>query len=302
MRTTIWPNNANAMLAALNNSPQCDADPACSDGRAKLQQLAGQSGAQDVLAKVESLSTLLQSAGGDLRSAGVGNPAAAQQKIAQMEQSADALAEGSKQLAAGVKTLVDQTKRMGAGMTQAADLLNSMEQGASQPSMAGMYIPPNVLTTTDFKNAAKLYISPDWHSARYLVETKFDPFSTEAMDQVAPILDTARAAQPNTKCRTRRSRWSAPPRCTPPSERLRPRSATDRHPDPHRGVPDPGRVAAGPRRTAVSHCLCGHLVPVGVGPRCHLLPVHPQPAHLLERACDCLSSFSSPSARITTCC
>ncbi len=135
------------MLAALNNSPQCDADPACSEGRAKLQQLAGQSGAQDVLAKVESLGTLLQSAGGDLRSAGVGNPAGAQQKIAQMEQSADALAEGSKQLAAGVKTLVDQTKRMGAGMTQAADLLNSIEQGASQPSMAGMYIPPNVLTT-----------------------------------------------------------------------------------------------------------------------------------------------------------
>ena len=190
--------NANAMLAALNNSPQCDADPACSDGRAKLQQLAGQSGAQDVLAKVESLGTLLQSAGGDLRSAGVGNPAGAQQKIAQMEQSADALAEGSQQLAAGVKTLVDQTKRMGAGMTQAADLLNSMEQGASQPSMAGMYIPPNVLTTADFKNAAKLYISPNGRSARYLVESKFDPFSTEAMDQVAPILDTARAAQPNT--------------------------------------------------------------------------------------------------------
>ena len=190
--------NANAMLAALNNSPQCDADPVCSDGRAKLQQLAGQSGAQDVLAKVESLSTLLQSAGGDLRSAGVGNPAAAQQKIAQMEQSADALAEGSKQLATGVKTLVDQTKRMGAGMTQAADLLNSMEQGASQPSMAGMYIPPNVLTTADFKNAAKLYISPNGRSARYLVESKFDPFSTDAMDQVAPILDTARAAQPNT--------------------------------------------------------------------------------------------------------
>ena len=58
-----WTENATAMLAALNNSPQCDADPACSDGRAKLQQLAGQSGAQDVLAKVESLSTLLQSAG-----------------------------------------------------------------------------------------------------------------------------------------------------------------------------------------------------------------------------------------------
>ncbi len=70
------------MLGVLNNSPQCDADPVCGDGRAKLQQLAGQTGAQDVLAKVESLSTLLQSAGGDLGSAGVGNPAAAQRKIA----------------------------------------------------------------------------------------------------------------------------------------------------------------------------------------------------------------------------
>jgi RND superfamily putative drug exporter len=43
-----------------------------------------------------------------------------------------------------------------------------------------------------------LFISPDGHSARYLVETRFDPFSTKAMDQVQPILDTAHGAQPNT--------------------------------------------------------------------------------------------------------
>ncbi|WP_267309212.1 MMPL/RND family transporter [Mycobacterium barrassiae] len=190
--------NATAMLNVLNNSPQCDADPACADGRAKLQQLAAAGPAQDVLAKIEQLAGLLQSAGADLQSAGVGNPAAAQQKIAQMEQGANQLAEGSRQLATGVQTLVDQTKKMGVGMNQAASLLNSIEQGASTPSMAGMYIPPGVLTTNDFKNAAKLYISPDGHSARYLVESKFDPFSTEAMDQVAPILDTARATQPNT--------------------------------------------------------------------------------------------------------
>ena len=41
----------------------------------------------------------LQSAAGNLQSAGVGNPAAAQQKIAQMEQGANALADGSQQLA-----------------------------------------------------------------------------------------------------------------------------------------------------------------------------------------------------------
>ena len=147
---------------------------------------------------MQRLSTLLQSAGADLRSAGINDPAVAQQKIAQMEQGADALADGSKQLAGGVQTLVDQTKQMGLGMNQAADLLLSIKHDASQPSMAGMYIPPKVLTTNDFKNAAKLFISPDGHSARYLVETKFDPFSTQAMDQVQTILDTARGAQPNT--------------------------------------------------------------------------------------------------------
>ncbi|AEV72862.1 X-X-X-Leu-X-X-Gly heptad repeat-containing protein [Mycolicibacterium rhodesiae NBB3] len=193
--------NANAMLSALNNSPQCDADPVCSDGRTKLQQLAAAGpapSAQDVLTKVTSLSSLMQSTAAELRAAGVGDPAALQQKIAQVEQGANALADGSKQLAAGVKTLVDQTKRMGVGMNQAAGLLNSIERDASQPSMSGMYVPPQILTTSDFKNAAKLFISPNGHSARYLVESKFDPFSTQAMDQVEPILDTARAAQPNT--------------------------------------------------------------------------------------------------------
>ena len=69
-------------------------------------------------------------------------------------------------LATGVQTLVDQTKQMGLGLNQAADLLTSIKNDASQPSMAGMYIPPKVLTTNDFKNAAKLFISPDGHSAR----------------------------------------------------------------------------------------------------------------------------------------
>ncbi len=111
---------------------------------------------------------------------------------------ADQLADGSHRLAVGVRTLVDQTKQMGLGMNQAADLLLSMKRDASDHSMAGVYIPPNMLTSDDFKNAAKMFISPDGHSARFFVETKFDPFSTAAMDQVSSILDTARGAQPNT--------------------------------------------------------------------------------------------------------
>ncbi|MFG1929257.1 RND family transporter [Mycobacterium sp. NPDC048908] len=194
--------SASAMLAALNNNPQCDADPVCSEGRAKLAQLAstGYDGAsaQSMLSSVQRLSSTMQSAGSSLRSAGISSPAGAQAKIAQMQQGADALANGSAQLAQGVQVLVDQTKKMGGGLNQAAGLLLSIKHDASSPSMSGMYVPPQVLTTNDFKNAAKVFISPDGHSARYMVETKFDPFSTDAMDQTQTILDTARGAQPNT--------------------------------------------------------------------------------------------------------
>lgn len=152
---------------------------------------------QGVQATVQSMTALLATASNSLRAAG-GNTAGMSQKIAGLQAVADQLADGSRQLADGVRALVDQTKRMGSGMNQAADLLLSMKRDATQQSMSGMYIPPQVLTSNDFKNAAKLFISPDGHSARYLVETKFDPFSTAAMDQVASILDTARGAQPNT--------------------------------------------------------------------------------------------------------
>jgi putative drug exporter of the RND superfamily len=197
-------NSASAMLNALNNNPQCDADPVCSDGRAKLEQLASagysqtEASAQSMLSSVQRLNSLMQSAGSSMRSAGINSPQGAQAKIAQMQQGANALADGSAQLAQGVQVLVDQTKKMGLGLNQAAGLLLSIKHDASQPSMAGMYVPPQVLTTNDFKNAAKVFISPDGHSARYMVETKFDPFSTDAMDQVQTILDTARGAQPNT--------------------------------------------------------------------------------------------------------
>ena len=146
---------------------------------------------------VQNLTALLATAGNGLRAAG-NSTAGAQQQIAQLQAVADQLADGSRRLAEGVRALVEQTKQMGLGMNRAADLLLSMKRDASQTAMAGMYIPATVLSSDDFKNAAKIFISPDGHSVRFVVESKFDPFSTAAMDQVGPILDTARGAQPNT--------------------------------------------------------------------------------------------------------
>ncbi|MGA8251722.1 MAG: RND family transporter [Mycobacterium sp.] len=181
---------ANGSVSTLANSVVAAAGP-------MFNGLTTQPAVQGMQAGVQNLTALLATVSNGLRAAG-NSTAGVQQKIASMQAAADQLADGSRRLADGVRTLVDQTKKMGLGMNQAAEYLLSMKRDATEPSMAGMYIPPQVLTSDDFKNAAKMFISADGHSVRYLVETKFDPFSAAAMDQVASILDTARGAQPNT--------------------------------------------------------------------------------------------------------
>lgn len=180
----------NGSISALANSVAAAAGPVF-DG------VANQPAAPGVQTAVQSLTTQLATATGGLRALG-SNAAGMQHNIARMQAAADQLAEGSRRLADGVRTLVDKVKQMGLGMNQAADLLLSMKRDATAPSMSGLYIPSQVLTSDQFKNAAKLFFSPDGHSVRYLVETKLDPFSSAAMDQVSSILDTARGAQPNT--------------------------------------------------------------------------------------------------------
>jgi len=101
-------------------------------------------------------------------------------------------------LADAVALLVGQTKQMGAGLNDASGFLMAMKNGANAPPMAGFFIPPQVLTRDDFKKAAGIFVSPDGHAARYLVQTKLNPFSIAAMDQVNSIINTARQAQPNT--------------------------------------------------------------------------------------------------------
>lgn len=156
-----------------------------------------QPAAQGVQTAVQSLTTQLATATGGLRALS-GNAAGMARRIAGMQAAADQLADGSRRLADGVRTLVDKVKQMGLGMNQAAEVLLSMKRDATAPSMSGMYIPSQALTSAEFKNAAKLFFSPDGRSVRYLVETKLAPFSPGAMDQVSSILDTARGAQPNT--------------------------------------------------------------------------------------------------------
>jgi RND superfamily putative drug exporter len=153
----------------------------------------------------ETLDQVLRGVGGSLDQAlaaanklGITDPASIEQKLDSVQQGADQLADASRQLAVGVQTLVDKTRQIGGGLDQASAFLLAMKRDAADPPMSGFYIPPEILTQSEFKKAATLFISTDGHSARYLVQTALDPFSTAAMDQVQQIVKTAESAQPNT--------------------------------------------------------------------------------------------------------
>jgi putative drug exporter of the RND superfamily len=205
------------VLTALNTSPVCDAAPSCGNARVLVQQLATarNDGAFDRIADLarrlqatqdtqtldataQGLGAALNTATNAVRSLGLDRPGAVQGRLATMQQGADNLADASRQVADGVQQLVDQVKQMGGGLKNASAFLLEMKSDAAKPSMAGFYLPPQVFTLGEFKEAAKAFISPDGHAVRYLIQTSLNPFSTNAMDQVNAIVDTARGAQPNT--------------------------------------------------------------------------------------------------------
>ena len=202
------------VVIALDGSPYCDSNPVCITARDQFRtlQTARNDGTLDKLVSqlqstgplsnlsqtVTKLSQSMKSLTGSMGSLGLAGPGGGKSPLGNMQQGLDQLADGSRQLADGVQQLVDQTKRMGTDLGDASVFLLAMKNDAATPSMAGFYIPPQVLVSDDFKKAAAFFISADGHTARYLIQTKYNPFSTAAMDQVNSITDTARGAQPNT--------------------------------------------------------------------------------------------------------
>ena len=202
------------VVIALDGSPYCDSNPVCIAARDQFRtlQTARNDGTLDKLVSqlqstgplsnlsqtVTKLSQSMKSLTGSMGSLGLAGPGGGKSPLGNMQQGLDQLADGSRQLADGVQQLVDQTKRMGTDLGDASVFLLAMKNDAATPSMAGFYIPPQVLLSDDFKKAAEFFISADGHTARYLIQTKYNPFSTAAMDQVNSITGTARGAQPNT--------------------------------------------------------------------------------------------------------
>ncbi|WP_179963648.1 RND family transporter [Mycobacterium marseillense] len=205
------------VLAALQGNPRCDVEPSCSDTRGAFEQLLGPQNQADLDA-INELAHRLQQAPDKralkastdrvraslakltkvLHSMGLDKPGGMQTNLNTVQDGANRLAGGSRQVADAVAQLVDQLKQLGSGLNESAAFLLSLKRDAAHPAMAGFNIPPQLLQLEQFQKAAKVFISPDGHSVRYLVQTKLNPFSTEAMDQVNAITAAARGAQPNT--------------------------------------------------------------------------------------------------------
>lgn len=205
------------VLMALNGNAVCDANPSCvntrmqfeklmdarEDGRLeRINTLAGEleglDDRQSLSSTVKTLNAAMTNIVKAVDDLGLDSPAEAQKGLRDVRQGADRLASGSRQVAGGVDELVEQIKVMADGLDQASTFLLTMRKDAAGSSMAGFNIPAEVLRAVEFQKAAETFISPDGHSARYLVQTSLNPFSPEAMDQVNTINDVARGAQPNT--------------------------------------------------------------------------------------------------------
>jgi putative drug exporter of the RND superfamily len=192
--TVAW---ADPVLMALSTSRICSANANCASWRDELQALitARNNGTFDQIA--EQTRSLRATLG--LQDLDLSAPGTVRTRIAQLQQGVSKLAESSQLLAEGVRLLIEHTKQLGSGLSDASAFLLAMKRDAEKPSMAGFNLPPQVLTAEEFKKAAQIFISPDGHAARYLVQSALNPFTPAAMDQVNTITAAAQSAQPNTE-------------------------------------------------------------------------------------------------------
>ncbi|MEE6176576.1 RND family transporter [Mycobacterium sp. 050134] len=201
------------MLTALNNSPDCNIDPSCVRSRAGLAAIVGANN-DGTLNSLKIMSRNLQAAGQAATIAQTLDKVQQtltqasdamktiknlQATMAAAQQGSNMLADGSRAIAGGVKELVDQTRRLGAGLNEASSFLLNMKHDASQANMSGFNLPPEITTRDEYKKGAQIFISPDGHAARYFIQSGLSPFTTDAMDQVSAIERAARSATANTE-------------------------------------------------------------------------------------------------------
>jgi RND superfamily putative drug exporter len=205
------------LATTLGGSPLCAATPECGALRDQVQtlvalhhegffdQIAGlgdELTAQTANSSVSATISQLQGAADTLdRSMAAlgGGGADLPAQIARLQGGIGQLASGARALAVGVHTLVDSNIQMLGGMSQiAAQLQESARGTVGSDAATGFFLPASALQDQQFAKVARQFISPDGRTARFLIESRFDPYTAEAMRLGQHITDVAAAATPNT--------------------------------------------------------------------------------------------------------
>ncbi|MBF9315600.1 MULTISPECIES: RND family transporter [Mycobacteroides] len=208
--TTIAP-----LAETLNTAPWCAATPQCAQIRDQTQALtvlrdngfftqiaalgdrynpATQATVAGTVNNVQNAVSALNKAMGAL-----GDPATMTANIARLQHGISQLASGAQALATGVHALADSNIEMLTGMSQVATQLQNAARASSNADAAsGFYLPPAAFENRQFTDVAKQFLSPDGKTARFAIESSYDPYSIGAMHLAQRITDVAAAARPNT--------------------------------------------------------------------------------------------------------
>ena len=166
---------AGPAVRAPDPSQSCDVGSSCSDPRLDTisddeslgkvfelaQQLQSTPDSQTIESATQSLRLARDTAANALRSISIDDVGGVQDQPTTLQQSAKALADAIRRLLDMVQALVNKPA----------------------PTRAGV------------GDASTFVVSPDGYEARYLIQTKFNPFSTAAIDQLNSIVDTARESE-----------------------------------------------------------------------------------------------------------
>lgn len=205
------------LAATLDGAPWCAGTPQCVTLREHVatlvalrsggffDQIAGlgdeltaQTGDLSVEPTISDIQEAADTLGRSLTGA-EGQNASLPAEIQLLQSGIGRLASGARALAVGVHTLADSNIELLGGMSQVAAQLRESARGAQgSDAAAGFYLPPNALQDKRLSEVARQFVSPDGKTARFAIESQYDPYTAEAMALVHKITSVATAATPNT--------------------------------------------------------------------------------------------------------
>jgi len=184
--------------SALQASPTCGLDPACTQARNGIGQIYAAQRDQLLPGLRDAAAAARQIAGGAVAlnkgmarldkglnraENGAAELAAgtklAQQKLGELADGAGLVADGSGQVAEGTKQVTASMAELQKGLQQAADYLQETSKVAKDPAVGGFYLPPAAFDDPKLASTSGVFLSEDGRYARMFVIGETDPFGRE---------------------------------------------------------------------------------------------------------------------------